>query len=248
MTSPKESSLFSRIGAIIDAYTSQSVEISPGVQYSQYELINRIYRFRNRDLDGIKINDDLSYNYYFDIIQPRVNNNIKNLRFDSKNVMVFSNNFRKDFAAVYIANASLRLWMAENGEDEKLKEAIEEFVSMGNVVFKRVGESYDLVDLRNFIVSNTTAKTLDDVDVIERHEMSASALKSMTTWDQDVVDEVIKSLSNTTFKATTETSPVDSTSPRYEMYEFTGEMSEKEYNEALAVMRGEPRGEKSSVE
>ncbi|GEM_PF-1005984 len=240
-------SLYTRIGSIIDSYTSESVEVSPGVRYSQYELINRIYRFRNRDLDGIKINEDLSYNYFFDIIQPRVNNNIKNLRFDSKNVMVFSNNYRRDFAAIYISNASMKLWMAENGEDEKLKEAVEEFVSMGNVVFKRVGDTYALSDLRNLMFSNTTAKTLNDTDLIERYELSASQLKAMSAWDGDVIDDVIGSCANTTFKATNETMPIASTSPMFEIFEFTGEVSEKEYNQALDRMKGKSSSDKGDA-
>ena len=63
-------SLFTRIETEIDNYLSRRVEISEGVFFNQYDLIKRIYKFKNRSLQG-KINSDLSYNYYFDIISPR---------------------------------------------------------------------------------------------------------------------------------------------------------------------------------
>lgn len=107
MTKETKSSLFKRMESEIDSYLTSSVELSPEVKFSQYKLINRIYKFRNRDLTGNKINSDLSYNYYYDIIAPRVDSEVKNLRFDTKHILVFSINPRQDFAAVFLANASL---------------------------------------------------------------------------------------------------------------------------------------------
>src|SRR3989344_4489642 len=101
-----EQSLYTRIESEISNYISRKIEISSGVFFSQYNLINRIYKFRNRDLSGSKIKSDLSYDYYFDIISPRVDSEVKNLRFDTKNILVFSQSPRKDFAAVFLANAS----------------------------------------------------------------------------------------------------------------------------------------------
>jgi len=49
---------------------------------------------------------------------------------------LFSTNPRKDFAAVFVSNASLKNWLAENGEGLKLKTAVERFSVAGNVGFK----------------------------------------------------------------------------------------------------------------
>lgn len=224
----------------IGSYLSNSIELSSGINFSQYKLINRIYKFRNRDLDGgNKINSDLSYNYYFDIVSPRTDSEIKNLRFDTKNILVFSQNPRGDFAAVFLSNASLKSWMMEYGEDEKLKAAVEEFSSNGNVGFKRVKGGYEFIDPLNTVITNTRAETIEDTDIIERHEMTASQLKRMSEWDQDVVDDVIKELGNKSFKAGELTTPVTSTNKKYEIYEFTGEVSEKEFNAVKGLTEGD---------
>jgi len=223
-----ESSFFSRIETEIDNYLSGSVEISEGVFFNQHDLIKRIYKFRNRTLQD-KINADLSYNYYFDIISPRSDSEVKNLKFDTKNILVFSQNPSKDFSAVFLANASLKDWLSENGEDLKLKEAVEEFVSNGNVGFKKVDGGYEFTDSLNTFITNISAKYVEDTDIIERHEMTATELKKMTEWED--TDKVIKNLGNKTFTASSLTTPVETTGKRYEVFEFTGEVSEKEFNE-----------------
>lgn len=238
MTNTK-SALFTRIENEISNYITNKVEISPGVFFSQYDLINRIYKFRNRDLSGTKINSDLSYNYYFDIISPRADNEIKNLRFDTKNIMVFSQNPIKDFAAVFISNASLKSWMAKNGEDVKLKTAVEEFVANGNIGFKKVSGGYEIVDVLNTYITNQKAQSIEDTDIVERHEMTASQLLRMTEWDQDKIKLVIKELGNKSFKASTQTTPIDSTNKRYEIFERTGEVNELEFNQAQGKEGGD---------
>lgn len=237
--SKPQSTLFTRIEREIKNYLTSKIEISPGVNFSQYQLINRIYKFRNRDLTGEKINQDLSYNFYFDIISPRADNEIKNLRFDSKNIMVYSQNPIKDFAAVFLSNATLKSWMSKKGEDIKLKSAIEEFVANGNIGFKRIDGGYEIVDPQNTFITNQKAETIEDTDIIERHVMTASQLAQMKGWNKDEVTKVIKDLGDKSFKATTETTNADSTRKNYEIYEFTGEVNELEFNEAKGINTGD---------
>jgi len=230
-------SIYKRIETDIDNYLSSQVEISEGVFFNQYDLIKRIYKFKNKALQD-KINSDLSYNYYFDLISPRIDSEIKNLRFDSKNILVFSQNPTKDFAAVFLANAAMKDWLSENGEDIKLKDAIEEFVSNGNVGFKKISDGYEFVDPLNTYITNITAEDIEDTDIIERHEMTATDLRKKKHDGWDNVDQVIKELGNKTFTAGNLTTPIETTNKRYEIYEFTGEVSEKEYNE----VKGEKGG------
>jgi len=225
-----QSSLFKRMEAEIDNYISTSIEVSAGVFYSQYRTIQRIYKFKNRDLSGSKLNDDLSYNYYFDIISPRADSETKNLRFDTKNILVFSQNPRKDFPVVFISNASIKAWMRDNGEDDKLKESIEEFTANGNVGFKKVRGGYEIMDALNTYVTNQKAKSVDDTDLIERHpDMTASDLKAMTAWEN--VDEVIKDLGGKSFTASDNTTPIETTNKMYEIFERSGEISMAEWKE-----------------
>lgn len=237
--SKTQSSLFTRLENEISNYISGEIEISPGVNFSQYKLTNRIYKFRNRDLTGQKINSDLSYNYFFDVISPRADNEIKNLRFDTKNIMVFSQNPIKDFAVVFLSNACLKSWMSKKGEDIKLKSAVEEFVANGNIGFKRITGGYEIVDVLNTYITNQKAQTIDDTDIIERHEMTASQLIRMTQWDKAKIDLVIEDLGNKSFKASTETTPISSTGKRYEIFEFTGEVNELEFNQTKGIEGGD---------
>lgn len=229
--------LYSRIESEIGSYTTDKVEVSKGVFFSQYKTITRIYKFKNRDLSGSKLNADLSYNYYFDIISPRVDSEVKNLRFDTKNILLFSQNPRKDFSAVFLANASLKKWMSGNGNDEKLKAVVEEFTQNGNVGFKRVRGGYDTVDPLNTYITNQRAESIDETDIIERHEMTASQIKAMTEWEH--VDEVIAELGNKSFSATRNTTTTTTTAKKYEIYEYTGEVSEKEFNQCKGLDGGE---------
>lgn len=230
-------SIYKRIENEINAYLSNKIELSEGVFFSQYKLINRIYKFKNRDLAGSKINSDLSYNYYFDIISPRRDSEVKNLRFDTKHILAFSRNPRLDFPAVFIANASLKSWMAENGEDDKLKDAIEEFSSNGNVIFKKVDGGYETTNPLETVVTNQTAKTIDDTDLIERHDMTASQIMQMEGWENK--EDVIEYCGNNFFKTSEQTTQIETSGKRYEIYEFTGEVSEKEFNEISEVEGGD---------
>lgn len=224
-------SLYSRIESEINNYISSTTELSPGVNFSQNKLIERIYKFQNHDQSVNKINEDLSYNYWFDIITPRVDSEVKNLRFDTKNILVFSQNPRLDFGAVFIANASLKNWFAQNGEDLKLKTAVERFTANGNIGFKRIRGGYEIMDDLNTYITNPKAETVNDTDIIERHEMTASQMRRMTDWDQDNLVYVIKELGNKSFTASQNSTPISTTSNRYEIFEFTGQVSEREYND-----------------
>lgn len=223
--------LYKRLETDINSYLTGKIELSPGVSFAQYATINRIYKFRNRDLSGTKINPDLSYNYYYDIISPRADSEIKNLRFDTKNILAFSQSPRKDFPAVFLINASLKEWMNENGEDDKLKASVEEFTANGNIGFKKVKGGYEIVDALNTYITNQKAETVDDTDIIERHEYTASQLKAMP-WEEAKVDATILELGNHTFTAGPETTAIQTSGKRYEIFEFTGEVSEKELFEA----------------
>ena len=224
-----QASLFKRMETEIDNYTSSKIELSEGVYFSQYKTIQRIYKFKNKDLSGSKINEDLSYNYHFDIISPRADSETKNLRFDTKHILAFSQNPRKDFAAVFIANAMLKKWMSGNGEDDKLKDAVEEFTANGNVIFKKVKGGYETTDALNTYITNTKAKTINDTDLLERHDLTASDIMQMDVWDNK--KDVIKDLGGKSFTASDKTTPIETTNKMYEFFERTGEISELEYKE-----------------
>lgn len=225
------SKFFKRLQNEINFYLERKIEISEGVNFSQYNTIKRIMKFKNRDLSGSKIDDDLRYLYHPDIIETRVDNEIKNLRIDTKHVMPFSENPRKDFPAVFIMDLKLKDWMEETGQADELKRAIEEYVSNGNVGFKRTADGFERVDPINTYITNQKAETVEETDIIERRELTASEIDRMDEWDEDAKRKVIEECGNKTYKATEETTESDSSKEYYEIYEFTGEVSEEEFSE-----------------
>lgn len=232
---------YKRLEKEIDLYLNNQVEISDGVHFSQKKTIDRIMKFKNRDISGTKIDDDLSYLYHFDIISPRVDSEVKNLRIDTKHIMPFSQNPRKDFAAIFITEAKLNEWMKENGEAEELKKALDEYVENGNVGFKKVSDGYERVDPQNTYITNQKAESVNDTDIIERHEMTANELRKMkgNEWDSDKIDKVIEEMGEYSFQATEETTDDQSSKQYYEIYEFTGEVSEAQYNQVAGKGGGD---------
>lgn len=213
----------------VSDYINNSVEVSEGIPYSEYKLKKRIALFKNKHYPTGKVTRSGEYEHWFDIISPRIDNVVKNLRIDSKNVMLFSRSPVEDFAAVYIGNAALQEEMRDSDKAEELKEVVEAYVSDGNMLFRRTTDGFEPWDPENTFITNTTAKTIEDTAIIERFYMTQSELRSSGYKD---VDKVIEKCGGKRFKKTEKTKEEDTTSPYYELFRRTGEVSEKDLFEA----------------
>jgi hypothetical protein len=214
-----------------EKYLNRTIEISEGVNYSQYKLVKRISQFQNKLYPKGKLDKQGKYKYWFDIITPRVNNEVKNLRIDTKNPLIFSKNPVKDFAAVLIANAKLGEWMWETGRAEEMNDNTEMYSGIGNLLLKKVKDGYDTWDPANTYITNQTAKTVDETGIIERHQLTQSQIRAKEgVWEN--VNEVIKECKEKQFSSTKRTSVRETTNPYYEIFEYTGELTEKELYEA----------------
>ena len=155
--------------------------------------MNQIYPKGKLDSQG-------NYKYWFDIISPRIDSEVKNIDFDVKDISVYSEGDNDD-ARIHISGAYLKDWLKQTGQSEELNEIVEEGSAWGNVVLKRLRDTYEISDLRNLFVINQTAFSLNDTPVIERHVMTQSQLREKKgVWDY--IDEAIiacaeKSLSTT---------------------------------------------------
>lgn len=223
----------------IHNFLFKEVEVSENVYHSQYKTVRRIKIFENRTYPTGKVDSQGRYKYWYEIIKPRVDAEVKNLRVDSKHLMAFSDTPRRDFTAVFLANASMQEWMWESGKAEELNEVVERFSGHGNVIFKKTGDGYELCDPMNTYVTNQMARTVDETGIIERHTMTQSELRAKEgTWKN--VDKVIQNCGNRFFSKTLMTTSEDSSSPLYEIFERNGEVSEKEMFEAQGKEGGDP--------
>lgn len=201
----------------VQEYEEQSMEIVPGFNFSAYKLIRRIILYKNEVYPKGKFDSQGNYKYFFNIIAPRVQSEIKNIDFDTKDIVLWSD-AKDDAIRILLANVAMKQWLKDSGQAEKLNEAVEIGTEFGNVVWKKVAKEYIVVQLFNFMVLNQSAKTLEDSDVIEYAVMTSADLrKKIDTWEN--VEELIKS------------ARVDK-APEFHIYERNGEISEKEYYEA----------------
>ncbi len=220
-------------------YLNREVEISEGVNHSQYKLVRRIALFKNRIYPKGKIEKTTSaYKYWYDIISPRVNNEVKNLRIDTKHPLVFSKNPVGDFAAVLISNAKLGEWMLEERIAEEINSNTEQYSADGNLLLKKTKDGFDTCDPANTYIINQTAKTIDETVVIERHQLTQSQLRAKKDIYKNV-DKVIKECKDKKFSATKETANKFTKNPYYEIFERNGEITEKELFEAQGKEGGD---------
>lgn len=229
--------IFKTIESEIKNYQDESVDLSDGVKFSQCKLVKRISLYENQIYPKGKTDSQGNYKYWYDIITPRVNDELKNIDFDRSNILLYSDSI-KDRLAVYISNLWLKSWLTTTGQGEELNDAVEEFSSWGNVVWKKIKGGYERVDLKNFYVINQTAKSLDDTAVIERHLLTQSDLRAKKgVWKN--IDETIKDCGNKQFAATEKSTASDTSNPFYEIYERNGEVSEAQLKEAQGKSGGD---------
>lgn len=208
----------------IKSYLTEKVEISEGYKFNQYKLIKRIMLYQNNIYPTGKLTKQGDYKQWIDIIQPRVDSEVKNIDFDTSAIQYYSESYR-DAGYMLLCNLALDEWMKDNQQGEELNDAIEEFSSWGNVVWKKVKGGYERVSLKDFYVINQQAKTLNETPVIERHIFTQSDLrKKIGVWKN--VEQVIENCGNMGYTRDPEGVQESKENPYYEIYERNGEVSE----------------------
>ena len=229
--------IFKIISQEIKEYTEEKVEIFEGYNFSTYNLVKRIVYYQNQVYPKGKLDSHGNYKYWFDIISPRIDSEVKNVDFDTKDIQIYSDATDKDSARVLIANGFLKEWLKNTGQGEKINEAVEQGSAWGNIVWKKVKGEYEQCDLRNLYVINQTARTLKDSPVIERHIKTQSDLREKKDiWKN--VEEVIKDCGGKLFSSTLSENPKETPNPYYEIFERNGEVSEKDLFEAQGIGGG----------
>ena len=222
----------------ITDYLTKDFEISENFRFSQYKLIKRIVLFANMIYPKGKIDKQGNYKYWIDIISPRIDSEVKNIDFDTKDIVLYSES-RKDAGIMLLCNLSLRQWLRDNGKSEEINDAIEEGSGWGNVVWKKIKGGFEKIDLKNFYVINQTAKSLEDTPVIERHILTQSYLRTKKgVWEN--IDEVIKNCGNKFFSTTPQGTTEEKETPYYEIFERNGEVSQEALYEAMGKKGGSP--------
>ena len=215
----------------IRGYETGQVQIVPGYRFSQYETIKRIMMFSNKKYTSGNIDSQGNYKYWYDVIGPRVDDEVKNIDFDTKDITLYSDSI-KDTTGIFIADLALKEFLKNNEKATELNDAVEEGAGYGNVVWKKIKGDYVKSDPLNTYVINQLARTLDESSVIERAEMTQSELRAMKgAWEN--VDEVIKNCKSKGISSTKDGNKSEETEvPYYEVYERNGEVSLEQLKKA----------------
>ena len=207
-------------------YLTKDVDLGENIKYSQHGLTKRIALFESKTYPKGKLDSQGNYKYWFDIINARVDAEVKNIDFDTKNIEAYSLSNLHEIPDI-IVNLQLTHWLKENGQAEELNSDIEQGAGWGNVVWKKVGKDYERVDLRNFYVINQTAESLHDSPAIERYQYSQSKLNKMkASGKYKDMQKIIANCGENTYKANE--GVVDdsiTTTPYYLLFERNGEVS-----------------------
>lgn len=224
--------------AEIHEYIHGITHIDDNIAYSEYKLKKRIQLFKNKHYPTGKITEDGDYEHWFDIIHPAVNSEVKNIDFDSKHILAFSKAPIQDFAAVYVINLTIDEYMWTTGSSEELNQSVEDYSADGNLLFRKTGDGYEACDMPNTFITNQTARTVDETDIIERFYNSQSDLRAMAGVYKNV-DNVIADCGGTTFARTEMATGEIRTKKLYEIYRKTGEFTEEELFEAQGKKGGD---------
>jgi hypothetical protein len=220
--------MLTKIQKEIQNYKESSYEMLDGYNFSAFKLLRRIGLYKAQIYPTGKFDSQNNYKYWFDIITPRVNSEIKNIDYDTKDIELYTDS-NGDSMRILLANVAMKDYLAQSGEAEKLNESVEQGSEWGNVVWKSVGKNYKILELNNFYVLNQTAKTLDESDVIEHEVFGPSDLrKKLDVWNKKETEELLKSTKVDEKKS----------SPEFHIYERNGEVSEREYYEAKGKFGG----------
>nr|AUN36873.1 hypothetical protein [uncultured bacterium] len=223
-------SVLKQIEQEVSDYLSASVPISEGYNFSQYNLVKRIVLYENRVYPKGKVDKQGNYKYWFDIITPRIDSEVKNIDFDTSNIDVYSPR-KVDELPCIITNLKVDEWLRDNGQAEEINSAIEEGAGWGNILWKKTSKGYERTDLKNTYIINQTARTVNDTAIIERHELTQSDLRAKAgVWNN--IDEVIKNCAVNSYAPTVRSTDTPTTTPYYEVYERNGEVSQKDLFEA----------------
>ena len=221
--------ILKKINEEINDYNTGVVYLSGSVPYSAYKLLRRIGFFKNQYYPTGKYDSQGNYKYWFDVISPRADSEIKSIDFDTKDIALQSDPI-EDSGKLLIANARLRDFLRETGQAAKLNEAVERGTEWGNVIWKKQKKGYSVLELEKVMVLNQTAETLEDSDVIECEIFTPIDMrKKKDVWYTEATQKLIDLGQKEQGK----------TSPEFYIYERNGEVTTKEYYEAKGKNTGD---------
>src|SRR3990167_6812137 len=104
-----------KITTEIENYKNNSYEMLEGYSFSASKLLRRIGLYRAEIYPTGKFDSQGNYKYFFNIITPRVNSEIKNIDFDTKDILLYSD-AKGDDMRILLSNIGMKDYLDKSGE------------------------------------------------------------------------------------------------------------------------------------
>lgn len=227
----ENNNIFSTIRGEIDDFIYNPIEVVPGYIFNQYDTIRRAHLYVNsRYMDGGKYQGQDKI--FFNIVKYRRDIASKFLNIDTKDIRLLEMNPKSKWST-FLLEKELKLWLKKNRFGKVLNNACDEATTYGSVVFKKNKKGVSIVDLRRLFLDPTVDTIENSRFVTIKHLLTSSELraKAKDGWDEDLIDQIIKSKeqeksnAGTSYEKNSMTNIIRS-SPYFEIYERFGEVPE----------------------
>lgn len=186
-----EGTLLKEINQEKSDFENKEITIVDGYTFNQKLTIERIYRLMNSQYANGDIDAEGDKKYFYNVVRNPCKVTTKMIDFDTKDIKINTASGGNTLTTWYFEK-DLKLWMKENNFGKCLNRIFEELPIFGSVVIKVINGKPYFVDLRNFVVSEPSADTLDQANsIIEKHLYTPNELKKIggkMGWDEAKVN------------------------------------------------------------
>lgn len=164
-----EGTLLKQITEEKQAFDTEDITIVNGYTFNQKKTIEKIYRFYNSIFENGVIDNEGDRKYFYNVVRNPCKVTTKMIDFDTKDIKIHTAAGGTTLTT-WFYEKDLHQWMKENDFGKVLNRIFTELPIFGSVVLKVINGKPYFVDLKNFIVSEASANTLNDAGaLIERH-------------------------------------------------------------------------------
>ena len=183
-------SYFTQLNNEIEEFKSQSVRVADNYEFKQRETVHNNIRVYNSKFSDGEFDDEGFKKYFKNIVRNPCNSASKAVKFRPKDI-ILNPAPGQSSDIVWLMNLDFRHWMKEKVFSKKLNQLFRDIPIMGSVVWKKVGDEFYNVDLRNLINEQSADSLKESTYVIEqKHYPISEFRKQKGLWEN--VDEVIE--------------------------------------------------------
>jgi hypothetical protein len=190
-----EDTLLKQINLEKSDFENKEITIVSGYTFNQKDTIERIYRLHNSKYAGGEVDGDGDKKYFYNVVRNPCKITTKMIDFDTKDIKILTDSGGNPLTT-WFYEKDLKQWMKEQDFGKVLNRIFEDLPIFGSAVIKVIEGKPHFVDLRNFIVSEASADSLDKANaIIERHLFTPYELKRTGIkmgWDESKINEAIE--------------------------------------------------------